>query len=386
MTEVFTGATNLITSLGFSSRENFENLKNGVSGLKIQGENILAPQSLPVSLVDQSLLLTKFDKYFTDCRNNYTRLEKMHLLSMLDVQNNSDIPFDDERTIIILTTTKGNIDLLDSRISGQKDRERIYLWKLAQVLQQHFNNPNTPLVISNACISGVLGFIIAKRLIQSGKYDHAIVTGGDIISEFVVSGFMSFQSLDAVACKPFDINRKGLSLGEGVGTVLLSNDHSLIGVEEKIAVTGGSSSNDANHISGPSRTGEGLYQAITGALRQSNLSPAEINFISAHGTATDYNDEMEAKAIAWAGFKNTPVNSLKGYFGHTLGAAGIIESIISIESMRNDLLIKTAGYETHGVSVPINVINENKSQPVNKTLKIASGFGGCNAAIIFENK
>jgi len=192
--------------------------------------------------------------------------------------------------------------------------------------------------------------------------------------------------LSATPCKPFDAKRDGLSLGEGVGTVVLSNNFSALGVDEKITVSEGASSNDANHISGPSRTGEGLYQAISDTLHRACVLPHEIDFISAHGTATDYNDEMEAKAIERAGLMHAPVNSLKGFFGHTLGAAGIIESIISLESMRRNLLIKTQGLNVHGDSNPIRVMKNNEPKQISKTLKIASGFGGCNAAVIFEKQ
>ena len=107
-----------------------------------------------------------------------------------------------------------------------------------------------------------------------------------------------------------------------------------------------------------------------------------IDYISAHGTATPYNDEMEAIALSRAGLLDVPVNSLKGYWGHTLGAAGIIESAVAINSLENNILFKTAGFREMGVSEKINVIAENIKKPVKSCLKTASGFGGCNASII----
>jgi 3-oxoacyl-[acyl-carrier-protein] synthase-1 len=146
-----------------------------------------------------------------------------------------------------------------------------------------------------------------------------------------------------------------------------------------IEIINGSGSNDANHISGPSRTGEGLFIAI-----KNTFEGEKIDFISAHGTATPYNDDMESIALYRAGINQVPVNSYKGFIGHTLGAAGIIESIYCFESMNNNLLIKTAGYENPGTVEKLNVIRENATAKLIYVLKTASGFGGSNAAVLFR--
>jgi len=208
------------------------------------------------------------------------------------------------------------------------------------------------------------------------------VTGGDIATEFVISGFQSFQAISPDPCRPFDRDRTGLSLGEGCGTMILS---SLPGGRDRQAiVTGAATSNDANHISGPSRTGEELSWAISRAMKQASVTPGDISYISAHGTATPFNDEMEAKALDLSGLSHIPVNSFKGYWGHTLGAAGLVESVAAIASMRNNTLYRSAGFENPGVPVPINVIAQNQKAEIKVTLKTASGFGGCNAAILYQ--
>jgi 3-oxoacyl-[acyl-carrier-protein] synthase-1 len=145
----------------------------------------------------------------------------------------------------------------------------------------------------------------------------------------------------------------------------------------------GFTTNDANHISGPSRTGEGLFIAINRILKS---TPDPIDYISAHGTATPYNDEMESIAITRAGLQAVPVNSFKGYWGHTLGAAGVIESIMSTYSMRNSVLFNTLGYQEIGVTNPILIVDNLTEMEINNCLKIASGFGGCNAALLFHKK
>jgi 3-oxoacyl-[acyl-carrier-protein] synthase-1 len=224
-----------------------------------------------------------------------------------------------------------------------------------------------------------MAMITGMRLIQAGQYDNAVVVGGDVITRFVLSGFQSFQAISALPCKPFDLNRDGINLGEGAATVILSSNQQK---EENIQLAGGSVSNDANHISGPSKTGEELFDAINAALKNAGVEPEAVDFISAHGTATIYNDEMEAKAINLAGMQHIPVNSLKGYYGHTLGASGIIETIIAAHSLKQNVIIPTKGFNELGVSQPINVAAGLQYLPLTNCLKTASGFGGCNAAIV----
>lgn len=155
---------------------------------------------------------------------------------------------------------------------------------------------------------------------------------------------------------------------------------------QDIKVMGGAVSNDAIHISAPSRTGEELGQAITKTLDQANLSAAAVDFISAHGTATVYNDEMEAKAFWLANLQTIPINSLKGYYGHTLGAAGLIESIVSVHSLKENLVIPTLGFKKTGIPDPINICTDLLIGNFKNCLKTASGFGGCNAAVVFSKQ
>lgn len=237
------------------------------------------------------------------------------------------------------------------------------------------------LLLKTACISGVLGIITGMRLIQTGMYENAVVVGADVISKFVLSGFQSFQAVSAGPCKPFDKNRSGLSLGEGASTVILSSNKKY---RNNIKVSGGATGNDANHISGPSRTGIELSHVMQQTMREAGVAASEVDFISGHGTATPYNDEMEAKAIALAGLESVPVNSLKGYYGHTLGASGLVESVITLQSMRDGIIIPTLGFEELGVSKNINVSNKIAYAPLEHCLKTASGFGGCNGAVMFS--
>ena len=374
---VFFQSDNIITSLGFSSSENFESLLSGNVGIKPVNDQKFYPEPFPASLVDTNKLEEKFAGI--NKSGNFTRLEKMLILSIRDSLMRSNIDIKSEKTIIILSTTKGNIDLLEPEKQNQFEKGRVQLWRLAQIIKHYFHNPNQPVLLSNACISGVLALNVAATLINSSRYDHVVITGGDVVSGFVVSGFMSFMSLSPEPCKPFDKNRDGLSLGEGAGTIIMSKvPHD----SEDIVYLGGGSANDANHISGPSRTGEGSYLAVKKAMKEANVSADEINYISAHGTATDYNDEMEGLAISRCGLTEVPVNSFKGNWGHTLGAAGLIETAAMLHEMKENMLVRSAGFNELGVSKPLRVITRNTTAELKTCLKMASGFGGSNAALI----
>jgi len=366
---------NIITSLGFTTIENYQNLVQGNTGVKVGNYRHLYPEEFPASLVNKQILEAKTVEL--NINHDYTIFEQLLIISITESLKDVSIDIKSSTTLIILSTTKGNIDILKSNPKGF-EVDRVHLWRSAQVIGNYFNTTMIPIVISNACISGVLALNTADRLIKQGKYDNIIVAGCDILSEFIVSGFQSFLSLSKDVCKPFDKDRTGLSLGEGAATVVLTSDKD-ISKPPYIEIVTGSGSNDANHISGPSRTGEGLYVAIKDVLKGSK----DIDFISAHGTATPYNDDMESIALERNNLNDIPVNSFKGYIGHTLGAAGLIESIFCFESMRKNMLIKSFGFENHGTVKKINVINKTKPAQVNKVLKTASGFGGSNAAILF---
>jgi len=378
MTDVFIIADNIFSPLGISSVENFVQLKKSVSGVKRHDDANMSEQPFYAALFNK-----KTGFLNEDTKNKFTKFEKLLIASISDALQNSGEIARDKKTILIISSTKGNISLLESETHSKELHKRIALTTSAKLVADHFHFVNQPLVISNACISGLLAIITGMRMIRAGQYENAVIAGADVISKFVLSGFQSFQAISDGPCKPFDAARTGINLGEGAGTVILSSQKKY---SQGIKVSGGSISNDANHISGPSRTGEPLYNAIRKTLKDADLSPSAIDLISAHGTATVFNDEMEAKAITLANMQSVPVNSLKGFYGHTLGAAGLIESIVSIHSMKEDLVLPTLGFEHMGVTSPINICSSLYKISLQNCLKTASGFGGCNAAVIFSKQ
>jgi len=387
MNRAYVVSSAMISSLGFGSQKNMEALYHGRSGVDRIDDKQLYPQSFMGARLDTKKLNACFDNNHHLNRLGesfeFTRFEKMAITAMAGVYRNNEFPVDKD-TIFILSTTKGNIDLLKLDLFEKYGKERSMLWKAADIIRQYWGFENKAQVLSNACVSGVEALHIASQMIKQGLYKHAVVVGADILSEFVVSGFMSFQSLSSNRCQPYDEKRDGLNLGEAAACIFLSSDDSLIKENHlRIVVSGGASSNDANHISGPSRTGDGQFFAISSALKEAGLKNSDIDFVSAHGTATAYNDEMECKALNLAGLQDVPLHSLKAYLGHTLGAAGLIESVICIHSIIDQKMIRSLGYNTHGVSMPLNIAEETRPWPLVNILKTASGFGGSNAAVIF---
>lgn len=381
MSDVFISSDNIITSLGFTTRENAFNMLSGKTGIKLTEDDHISPSPFYTSLVDTNRLINSFSEIYDP--ENFTRFEQMAILSVKDALAGTDIDTSHPGTLFILSTAKGNIDLLEKRERRTSGSHKLYLWNTAKLIGDVFKFSNEPVVISNACISGAQAIVTGARLIRAGYFDNVVINGTDIITEFVVSGFNSFKSLSNGPCRPFDRTRDGLSLGEGSGTIILTGKAGRSKSNKTILAGDGLSSNDANHISGPSRTGDGLFLIINRLLKKTS---APIDFISAHGTGTLYNDEMESVALTRTGLQAVPVNSFKGYWGHTLGAAGILESIMCVYSMRENILFKTEGYYNSGLKNPLNIIDKVIEKEVNNCLKIASGFGGCNTALLFHGR
>lgn len=368
--EIFVGQMNAVTPLGFSTDENFQALLRGESGIS-RCEDEKMPHPYFSAVIDEA----KLDRAFADVSDKagFTKLEKMLILALHPVVAASKSA-KDKKTGFILSTTKGNITAL-----ADASVEKATLHDLAKTVADFFGFQSEPIVLSNACVSGIMAVSVGKRLMQSGLYDDVFVAAGDLVSEFVLSGFNSFQAMSDAPCKPYSKNRTGVTLGEAAAAIHLTKNQE----NASAKILGDGSMNDANHISGPSRTGEGLVLSVESALKEAGIPSENIGFISAHGTATPFNDEMEAIAFNRLYLEKTPIHSLKRYYGHTLGASGLLETVIGIQAMNAGKLIKSEGFDEIGVSENINVIAENSDSEIGAFLKTASGFGGCNTAVVF---
>jgi 3-oxoacyl-[acyl-carrier-protein] synthase I len=371
---VYATSSNIISSLGMDTGTHWQAVCAGRTGIRRYEDKGLSNTPFIASKLDPAQWQTIQEQ--TQGEQPLTPFEQMISCSAATALNKPEHNLDPDKTVLILSTTKGNIELL-----GRVPDERLLLHTSAKVVAKQLGINTRPIVISHACASGVIALEYGSRLLQAGRYQHAIVVGADRFSRFILSGFQSFQAISDEPCRPFDAARKGITLGEAAATVILSVNKTENTLGQLLS---GAASNDANHISGPSRTGEELAGAITRALALAGISPRQIDMISAHGTATVFNDEMEARAFDIAGLIHSPVHSFKGYVGHTLGAAGVLESAMVLESLRHQALIPSAGYENPGVPKAINVTRTMHRARIDYALKTASGFGGCNAAIVWK--
>ncbi len=273
------------------------------------------------------------------------------------------------RCVLVLSSTKGDI-WTPTATTARRIAEALGI-------------TTTPIVVSLACTSGVAAQISAYRLLATGIYDTAVVIGADVLIEFVVSGFQCVHAISEKVCRPFDKNRDGLNVGEAVGTMVLSTQTNKANAW---CLLGGAIHNDANHISGPSRTAEGALRCLQDSLdlcRQNNVTD-DLACVSVHGTATNYNDEMESIALHRAGLDTLPVSALKGYWGHTMGAAGIVETIVTMATLEAGWIPAVKGFEEQGTTYPIGVSNKERTTDKRTFVKLLSGFGGVNAAVVWS--
>ncbi|MDR1671684.1 MAG: beta-ACP synthase [Alistipes sp.] len=369
---VWLGPDSIITALGSSSAEVVSAISAGRVGCREVRDSGLWGEPFVAGRVEREKIPAG--------RPGETPLEAMFIATIGDVVARSDIDPGASDSALIVSSTKGNIDLLTGEVPVD---ERVFIGEMAVRIADRCGFANRPIVISNACISGVSAIIVASRLIREGMYRNVVVAGGDVLTRFVVTGFQAFRSVSGKVCRPYDAARDGLTLGEGCGAVLLTADRERA-THPAVEVAGGAVSGDANHISGPSRTGDGLFFALRDAMAEADVVPAEVGFVNGHGTGTLFNDEMESKAFALAGLDNTPVDGLKPYFGHTLGAAGVIETIVSAHGLRSDTIFGTPGFSEAGTPHALSVSPAHRATGADVCIKTASGFGGCNAAVVLR--
>ena len=343
----------MVTPVGCSPAEAFRAVREGRSALRLHDG---FPEPYFASLLEREGV------------SGAAFFEEIAFQAAGDAMAEAGIRSCSPRTYLVLSSIKGKIEAID--------REDVSLAASARILADRLGVTTPPVVVSNACISGLAALVQGMRMIRSSLADHVIVVGAELQPPFIVTGFQSLKALSLKACRPFDAERDGLNLGEAAAAMVLSREK---GPWELVE---GAVRNDANHISGPSRTGEGSYNALRAVLPHARRE--EISFVNVHGTATRYNDEMESIAIERAGLLDVPVNALKGIFGHTMGAAGILESIVSMEACDAGVVLPTKGFGTLGVSRPVDVTAEERSCHGSEFIKLLSGFGGVNGALLFR--
>ena len=364
-------STNIVSPLGMSSQENWRAVMQGRSALR-RLENY---KGIPLPFVASVFTPEQVEELAIE---GFTRFESLAIRSIAEALTHTDLDVHGERTIFILSTTKADVEELGFAEERDGDYHRPAL--SAQRIAEHIGIGGGAIVCCNACISGVSAQILADRLISAGHYDNAVVCGADLVSSFTASGFLSFKSLSNEACRPFDADRQGLNLGEAAATIVFTRADSLR--EGDWLFERGEMDNDAFHLSTPAPSGEGARKVLEAVMKGRDVS--ELAFVSAHGTATMFNDQMESVAIEKAGLSAVPLTALKGWFGHTLGASGVLEVIFGMMAVSESVVLPLRGFREIGVSGKVNLSSELRATDKNSFLKMISGFGGCNAAALYR--
>ncbi len=307
----------------------------------------------------------------------------MQMVTHLIDNSVSNIPHD---ALLILATTNGEIDILEQHIlNGTPDAVESRPDYLLRKIERLIGLSGPGMIVSAACASSSTAIAQASAMIRNGDHDCVLVIGCDNVSEFVAAGFASLMALDKDMAHPFDINRRGLSLGEATAFMLLMSDSRAERENRPVIaeIAGWGLTSDANHMTGPSRDGSGLALAVRKALQSASISEDDVGSISAHGTGTVFNDSMEMKAFksVFHG-RSVPTYSIKGGIGHTMGSAGLVDIIVAIKSLKEKVSPGTVNLrdiddEAKGWASP-----ESSTCDSRVTISTNSGFGGINCAVV----
>ena len=368
-------STNITSPLGFSTEENYQAVRTGASALRCYGPKAGESQGLWGLPEPFAASLFSEEQKSRLAIDGYTFFEALAIRSVREALSHISLDVASPRVVLILSTTKGNI--------GQA--VRYYPSEAAAMIAKAIGVTTTPIVVCNACVSGLSAMLLANHLLSASLYDYAIVVGAEVQSRFIVSGFQSLKAVSAEPCRPFDMERNGLNPGEAAATIVFAakspSDRDMTGAVGWQLVDG-AVCNDAYHIVSPSPQGDGLTNAIEAVMK--GRDKQQLASVCVHGTATLYNDQMESKAIQRTNLSDVPLSALKGYYGHTMGAAGVLETILSMRATDDGIVLPSKGFTELGVSGKVSISSEPKKTDKHAFLKLMSGFGGCNVAAMFE--
>ena len=362
-------STNILSPLGETTAANLAAVLRGDSAVKLWSGRWGLPYAFQSALFSDE----QASRWMLPGQPRFVSLALASIKQAL-----GEVPdIDRRRTRLVLSTTKGNVEALT--VSPSHDDAALPPSASADMLDGQLGLDGHPLVVDNACISGLSALIVASRLLQSGECESVIVCGAEVQSAFIVSGFQALKAMSAHRCRPFDIERTGLNLGEAAATIILRRNES---TTTRWRLEAGAMANDAYHLTSPSPKAEGAYRALESILQGHDAQ--RLACVSAHGTATLFNDQMESVAIERAGLESVPVVGLKAYFGHTMGACGVLESALMMAALDQGVIPATLGYSERGVSAPIRVTTAPLPTQKKAFIKMLSGFGGSNAAVWFD--
>jgi len=394
LSRIFVTGMGLISAIGNSVAENHLALRAGTCGIQYKLDlfpskyaGILPVAQVPASSADliKNLQVTE---------RGVTRTTMLALHAFNEAVADAGFSAADLHafdTALVGASTVGGMCLTDelyhdanknqdgSDYLGSYDGASVCLY-----LQKRFGMNGIVNTINTACSSSANAIMYGAMLMNNGFAKKAIVGGTDSLAKFTINGFNALHILSPGICTPFDEGRRGLNLGEGAAFLVLEKEEDLNGKKVYAELTGFCNTNDAYHPSSLSDEGDGPFLAMQGALKMANLLPEQVNFINAHGTGTENNDEVESRAMLRLFEKPPAFASTKGNTGHTLGAAGAIEAVFSILSLVHQEVYQNRHFKNKIPATGLTPVEAFTKMPVNHVMSNSFGFGGNCSSLIFS--
>lgn len=392
MTPLAVTACTATSAIGCGIGPHFDAMRQGRSGLR-PNDISSAPLACRIGRVDgveDCPLPAALAGH--DCRNNR--------LAWLGLQQDGLLPrihaarqrYGSQRIALLLGTSTASIGATeeayrrldsDGHFPADMQRPQIHApHSLGAFIADALQLDGPCLTISTACSSSAKVFASAERMIRLGLVDAALVGGVDSLCDSVLFGFNALELVSATACRPFDAHRNGISIGEAAGFALLERVEA--GPDAPRLIGWGEAS-DAHHMSTPHPEGLGAELALRDALDRAGIAPARVDYINLHGTASRKNDEVEAMLVNRTFTARTRASSSKGFTGHTLGAAGMLEAAITLQSIRHGFIPGNLGGDSPDPICGPSFAWHNEWQPVDVALSNSFGFGGNNACLVFAS-
>ena len=397
MSRVVITGMGIITAIGKDVAENFDSLynrKHGVGPISIL--ETVHKDDFPaaeVKLSDDELAAFSGIKD----AHTYTRTTLLALIAAQQAFNSGIGRYginDQSETALVSSTTVGGMDKTEKHfyeyIESNKFSHLIHTHDCSESSNQicdHLGLRHTNITLSTACSSSLNAILFGTKLIKHGLAKRVIAGGADALSRFTLNGFNTLMILDKDHCRPMDASRTGLNLGEGAAYVVLESIESAKEYNKEIfcEVSGYANANDAYHQTASSPDGYGPYLAMKEALDMSGLKPSQIGYINAHGTGTDNNDLTEGLAIERIFAPNIPpVSSTKPYTGHTLAAAGVVETVFSIMSLQHQLLFPNLNFNQKISELSFEPIKDVRPAEINHVITNSFGFGGNDSSLVLS--
>lgn len=382
----------VISSIGLNLEENLNSLKNyqsGISHLKILETNLASRFPCGEIKLTNNELISKFNLKLRN--KDIPRTLLLAIIAVKEALENSGVSLEENNmTGLIMGSTVGGMDKTE-RYFGLQDSEKEYICSHSfdysiNYLAKYFNITKYTAGISTACSSAANAIMSGARLIQSRVLDRVVVGGTDALSKFTLNGFASLMILDEEKCKTFDNKRKGLNLGEAAAFLVLESED-MLGDKEPYAVLNGyGNADDAHHQTASSPEATGAYLSMKKALNIAGFTPEDISYINAHGTGTANNDLTESVGFnRLFGSKIPHFSSTKGFTGHTLGAAGAIEAVFSVLSIKNNIVWPNLNFNEPISETGLLPEQKLTSKEIRNVMSNSFGFGGNNTSLIFSD-